>query len=169
MDDNIAKTIGARIKSKREEIGISQKALAEMVGTSPAAINQFEKDRAVSLNAIGLAERFQRALQQGREAAVFREQPFGERLDILLRDRVRQQKLQQGFLRAGTFLSARKAIPQPLSMTFGLRIGHHYHDQSFIALGLSWVFLRPSQSPPTCPLRPCGISKGGLPGGRASA
>ena len=43
MDDNIAKTIGTRIKSKREEIGISQKALAEMVGISPAAVNQFEK------------------------------------------------------------------------------------------------------------------------------
>lgn len=43
MDDNIAKTIGLRIKSKREEIGISQRALADEVGVSPSAINQFEK------------------------------------------------------------------------------------------------------------------------------
>ena len=43
MDDNIAKTIGTRIRLKREAIEISQKALAERDGISPAAINQFEK------------------------------------------------------------------------------------------------------------------------------
>ncbi len=33
---------GARIKEKREEVGISQKELAEKVGVSPSAINQYE-------------------------------------------------------------------------------------------------------------------------------
>lgn len=35
--------IGVRIRSKRSEIGLSQKALAEAVGVSPPAINRFEK------------------------------------------------------------------------------------------------------------------------------
>lgn len=43
MEENIATIIGKRIKSTREERGITQKALAEMVGVSPSAINQFEK------------------------------------------------------------------------------------------------------------------------------
>ena len=43
MEENIAKIIGKRIKSTREKTGITQKALAEMVEVSPAAINQFEK------------------------------------------------------------------------------------------------------------------------------
>ena len=43
MEEGIAKIIGKRIKSTREQKGIIQKALAEMVGVSPAAINQFEK------------------------------------------------------------------------------------------------------------------------------
>ncbi len=61
-------------------------------------VNQFKKNRAIFLNTIGLAERFHRGLQQGWEAAVFREQPFGKRLNVLLRDGIGQQKLQQGFL-----------------------------------------------------------------------
>lgn len=43
MDDSIAKTIGARMKTKREEMGITQRAFAEMIGVSPSAVNQFEK------------------------------------------------------------------------------------------------------------------------------
>jgi len=43
MEDDIAKTIGTRIKSKREEMGISQKDLADMIGVTPAAVSQFEK------------------------------------------------------------------------------------------------------------------------------
>jgi transcriptional regulator with XRE-family HTH domain len=35
--------IGERIRDKRSERGLSQKALAEMVGISPPAINRFEK------------------------------------------------------------------------------------------------------------------------------
>jgi transcriptional regulator with XRE-family HTH domain len=35
--------IGKRIKIKREVLGITQKGLAEKVGITPAAINQFEK------------------------------------------------------------------------------------------------------------------------------
>ena len=43
MEENISKIIGKRIRSTRERKGIIQKALAEMVGVSPSAINQFEK------------------------------------------------------------------------------------------------------------------------------
>ena len=35
--------VGKRIRGKREERGLSQKALAEAVGISPPAINRFEK------------------------------------------------------------------------------------------------------------------------------
>jgi transcriptional regulator with XRE-family HTH domain len=35
--------IGERIRSKRSERGLTQKALAELVGISPPAINRFEK------------------------------------------------------------------------------------------------------------------------------
>jgi transcriptional regulator with XRE-family HTH domain len=35
--------IGTRIRKKRSERGLSQKALAEAVGVSPPAINRFEK------------------------------------------------------------------------------------------------------------------------------
>lgn len=43
MIENLSEIIGKRIKAKREQIGISQKGLAEKVDVSPAAINQFEK------------------------------------------------------------------------------------------------------------------------------
>ncbi|MFQ5962862.1 MAG: helix-turn-helix domain-containing protein [Candidatus Scalinduaceae bacterium] len=43
MEDQLAKRIGHRIKSKRIERNINQNKLAEKVGISPAAINQFEK------------------------------------------------------------------------------------------------------------------------------
>jgi transcriptional regulator with XRE-family HTH domain len=43
VEENISKIIGKRIRSTRERKGIIQKALAEMVGVSPSAINQFEK------------------------------------------------------------------------------------------------------------------------------
>jgi len=43
MTKNLSEIIGKRIKIQREEIGLSQKALAEEVDISPAAINQFEK------------------------------------------------------------------------------------------------------------------------------
>jgi len=43
MNENIASIIGTRIKAARDKIEISQKKLAENVGISPAAINQFEK------------------------------------------------------------------------------------------------------------------------------
>lgn len=37
------KEIGMRIRKKRGEVGLNQKDLAEKVGISPSAINQFEK------------------------------------------------------------------------------------------------------------------------------
>ncbi len=37
-----ASIAGVRIKEKREKIGLSQKDLAEKVGVSPSAINQYE-------------------------------------------------------------------------------------------------------------------------------
>jgi len=43
MKDDLAKKIGARIRSKRKKSGISQKGLAESVDITAAAINQFEK------------------------------------------------------------------------------------------------------------------------------
>lgn len=43
MPENLSEIIGKRIKAKREEIGMSQKGLAEKVSISPAAMNQFEK------------------------------------------------------------------------------------------------------------------------------
>ena len=43
MAENLSEIIGKRIKAQREEIGMSQKGLAEKVGISPSAINQFEK------------------------------------------------------------------------------------------------------------------------------
>ena len=43
MNERFAEIIGTRMRQKREEAGLSQKGLAEKVGISPAAINQFEK------------------------------------------------------------------------------------------------------------------------------
>jgi transcriptional regulator with XRE-family HTH domain len=40
---DIAEVIGERIKAKREQNGVTQKGLAEKVGITPSAINQFEK------------------------------------------------------------------------------------------------------------------------------
>jgi transcriptional regulator with XRE-family HTH domain len=39
----LSEIIGKRIKSKREDLGVKQNELAERVGVSPSAINQFEK------------------------------------------------------------------------------------------------------------------------------
>ena len=41
--ENLATEIGARIKSKRASLRITQRGLAEKVGISAAAINKFEK------------------------------------------------------------------------------------------------------------------------------
>ena len=41
--DELAVIIGGRIKKRREEVGLSQKALAEKATISPSAINKFEK------------------------------------------------------------------------------------------------------------------------------
>lgn len=43
MREELAEIIGKRIKIKREELRITQKSLAERVGVTPSAINQFEK------------------------------------------------------------------------------------------------------------------------------
>lgn len=43
MNGDLAETIGKRIRASREKYKISQKELAEKVGVSAAAINQFEK------------------------------------------------------------------------------------------------------------------------------
>lgn len=43
MEDGFAKRIGKRIKTKRINDKINQKELAEKVGISASAINQFEK------------------------------------------------------------------------------------------------------------------------------
>ena len=43
MEDGFAKRIGKRIKIKRKKDKINQKELAEKVGISASAINQFEK------------------------------------------------------------------------------------------------------------------------------
>lgn len=43
MEKNIAKVIGRRIRAKREENSMTQKALADKVDITPSAINQFEK------------------------------------------------------------------------------------------------------------------------------
>ena len=43
MNESLAVIIGKRTRVKREELGLSQKGLAEKVRVSPAAINQFEK------------------------------------------------------------------------------------------------------------------------------
>ena len=40
--DDLTKTIGLRIKEKREARGLSQKELAEKIGVTPSAINQYE-------------------------------------------------------------------------------------------------------------------------------
>ena len=40
--EDLSKTIGTRIREKREKAGISQKDLAEKVGVTPSAINQYE-------------------------------------------------------------------------------------------------------------------------------
>lgn len=37
------KVIGGRVRKKRTELGLNQKTLAERVGISPSAINQYEK------------------------------------------------------------------------------------------------------------------------------
>ncbi len=43
MTEDFAEIIGKRIKGKREKEDINQKKLAEKIGVSPSAINQFEK------------------------------------------------------------------------------------------------------------------------------
>ena len=43
MIKTLSEIIGKRIKVQREEMGLSQKGLAERVDISPSAINQFEK------------------------------------------------------------------------------------------------------------------------------
>jgi transcriptional regulator with XRE-family HTH domain len=40
--EELSEIIGARIKEKREKVGISQKELADNVGKTPSAINQYE-------------------------------------------------------------------------------------------------------------------------------
>lgn len=40
--DDLTKIIGLRIKEKREARGLSQKELAEKIGVTPSAINQYE-------------------------------------------------------------------------------------------------------------------------------
>lgn len=38
-----SKTIGERIKEKREEMGLNQKELAKQLNITPSAVNQYEK------------------------------------------------------------------------------------------------------------------------------
>jgi hypothetical protein len=85
-----------------------------MMSANP--VNQLEKGRAGFLNALGLGKRLYRSFQRGDEAAELREETLGDKLNVLLRDRIGQKELKYRLLGVGAALTLYEALSQPFSM-----------------------------------------------------